>query len=141
MTITRADQITQNQRKLDTYSDFANNMGRHPVTKQLVVLKNEDAVRQAFKNLIYTNIFARFFNPFFGTNIEGSLFELDTPFLVDDIKTAINVSAVQFEPRVEIVNLSVLNKPDQNGITVNIVFRLVNSPNLVELPLFIKRVR
>lgn len=141
MSTSRADLITQTQRKIDTYSDFTNNLARHPVTNQLVVLKNEDAVRQAFKNLIYTNIFARFFNPFFGTNVTASLFELDTPFIIEDLTTAINLSARQFEPRVQIVNLSILDAPNQNGIAINIVFQLVNNPALVTLPIVLKRAR
>jgi len=141
MSTSRADLITQTQKKMETYSDFTNNLTKHPITNQLVILKNEAAVRQAFKNLIYTNIFARFFNPFFGTNINASLFELDTPFLIEDIRTAIMLSQGQFEPRVTIVNLSILDSPDQNGFAVNIVFQIVNNPNPVSLSILLKRVR
>lgn len=141
MSISRADLITQTQRKAETYSDFTNNLVRHPVTNQLVILKNEDAVRQAFKNLVYTNIFGRFFNPFFGTDINKSMFELDTPFLVEDIKNAIALSARQFDPRVNIINLSVLDAADMNGFSVNIVFQLLNDPTPVTLPILIKRPR
>jgi len=140
MSISRADLITQNQRKIETYSDFHNNMVRHPVSNQLVILRNEDAVRQAFKNLVYTNVFSRFFNPYFGTNVRKSMFDLDTPFLIDDVRSAIMLSARQFEPRINIVHVAVLGY-DNNGLDVNIVFRLVNNPNLIELPLVIKRVR
>lgn len=142
MSISRADLITQNQRKIETYSDFTNNLVRHPITNQLVVLKNEDAVRQAFRNLIMTNIFARFFNPFFGTDINASLFELDTPFLTEDIRNAISLSARQFEPRVTITNLAVLDAPNGNGIAVNIVFQLVNNPTPITMsPILLKRAR
>lgn len=141
MSTSRADQITQTQRKIETYSDFTNNLVRHPVTNQLVVLKNEDAVRQAFKNLIYTNVFARFFNPFFGTGVTSSMFELDTPFLIEDLKTSINLSARQFEPRVQIINLTIMDSPDQNAISINIVFQLVNNPTPITLPILLKRVR
>jgi phage baseplate assembly protein W len=141
MSISRADQITQTQKKLETYSDFHNNMARHPVTNQLVILRNEDAVRQAFKNLVYTNVFSRFFNPFFGTNIRKSMFELDTPFLIEDIRSAIVLSARQFEPRINIVNVTIMDSPDQNGFAVNIVFNLVNSQNLITLPIILKRAR
>lgn len=141
MSTSRADQITQTQRKIETYSDFTNNLVRHPVTNQLVVLKNEDAVRQAFKNLIYTNVFARFFSPFFGTSVTSSMFELDTPFLIEDLRTSINLSARQFEPRVQIINLTIMDSPDQNAVSINIVFQLVNNPTPVTLPILLKRVR
>ncbi|MGZ4849879.1 MAG: GPW/gp25 family protein [Candidatus Bathyarchaeia archaeon] len=141
MAVTRADLITQTQKKIETYSDFTNNLARHPITNQLVVLKNEDAVRQAFKNLIYTNIFERFFNPFFGTDINRSLFELDTPFLIEDLKTAINLSARQFEPRIQIINLSIVDNGDANSISINILFQLVNNPTPILVPILLKRIR
>jgi phage baseplate assembly protein W len=141
MSISRADLITQSQKKLETYSDFSNNLIKHPITKQLVVLRNEDAVRQAFKNLVLTAIFGRFFQPFFGTNVVQSMFELDTPFLIEDIKTAITLSARQFEPRVTILNLTVMDNPNNNAIAVNIVFQLVNSPGVIALPIQLKRAR
>jgi phage baseplate assembly protein W len=141
MSISRADLITQTQKKIETYSDFSNNLVKHPITNQLVVLKNEDAVRQAFKNLVYTAVFGRFFQPFFGTNVVQSMFELDTPFLIEDIRNAITLSARQFEPRITIINLTVLDSPNNNGIAVNIVFQLVNNPNVINLPILLKRVR
>lgn len=141
MSTSRADLITQSQKKVETYSDFTNNLARHPITSQLVILKNEDAVRQAFKNLIYTNIFERFFNPFFGTNVNASLFELATPFLIEDLTTAINLSAKQFEPRVQIINLSIPPSTDGNSITITIVFQLVNNPTPITLPILLKRIR
>lgn len=141
MNTTRADLITQSKKKVDTYSDFTNNLAKHPITNQLVVLKNEDAVRQAFKNLIYTNIFARLFNPFFGTDINASLFELATPFLIEDLTTAINLSAKQFEPRVQILNLSIPPLDDTDSIAITIVFQLINNPTPITLPILLKRVR
>jgi phage baseplate assembly protein W len=141
MAITRADTITQTVKKIETYSDFTNNFQKHPVTNQLVTLKNEDAVRQAFKNLILTNIGERLFNPFFGSNVRNSLFEQTSAFLIEDITRYVKVSAAQFEPRVQLLNVQVLDSVDLNGISVSITFALINRPEPINLTFFLRRVR
>ena len=76
MAVSRADSKPNLKNNNIVYSDFTNNFSRHPITNQLVMLNNEDSVRQTFKNLILTNIGERFFNPFFGSNVEKTEFEL-----------------------------------------------------------------
>jgi len=138
---TRADTITQTLKKSEIYSDFPNNFIKHPITNELVKLKNEDSVRQAFKNLILTNIGERFFDPFFGSNVSRSLFEpLDT-FTIEDIRRYIIHSAQQFETRIQLLDISILDVADQNSIAISVMFSIINNPEPVTLNLFLKRVR
>lgn len=141
MAVTRADAISQTRKKIETYSDFTNNFVKHPITNELVVLKNEDSIRQAFKNLILTNIDERLFNPLFGSNVNRSLFEPFGPFLVEDITRYINVAASQFESRIQILNITITDQTDKNGIAINVVFSIINNPEPISLNLFVKRVR
>ena len=141
MAITRADAISQTQKKLDVYSDFNDNFIKHPITNELIVLKNEDSVRQAFKNLILTNIDERPFNPFFGSNVNRSLFDPFGPFLVEDITRYINLAAKQFESRIQVLNVTITDQSDKNAIGINVVFSLINNPEPISLSLFVKRVR
>lgn len=139
--LTRADTISQTQKKLDTYSDFSNNFTKHPVTNQLVTLKNEDSIKQAFKNLILTNISERLFNPFFGSNIRKNLFELETPFLVEDIRNSVILASSQFEKRVQVINISIDDITDQNSISVNIVFLVQNVATPLTITINLRRAR
>ena len=141
MAITRADAISQTQKKLDVYSDFSDNFIKHPITNELIVLKNEDSVRQAFKNLILTNIDERPFNPFFGSNVNRSLFDPFGPFLVEDITRYINLAAKQFESRIQVLNVTITDQSDKNAIGINVVFSIINNPEPISLSLFVKRVR
>jgi phage baseplate assembly protein W len=142
MAITRAQAITQTQKKVEVYSDFTNNFIRHPITNELVTVKNEDAVRQAFKNLILTNINERFFNPFFGSNVNTVLFDNFGPFMIEDIVKYVNMSAKQFENRVTVLSVTVTDQSDSNAIAINVVFSLINNPTVpLQLNLFVKRVR
>ena len=141
MALSRADAISQSIKKVETYSDISTNFIRHPISNELVVVKNEDSVRQAIKNLILTSIGEKPFNPYFGSNINKSLFEQFTPFLEEDILRYVSLAVNQFEPRVGLLNVAVSEDPDNNGFSVNILFALINKPEPINLSLFIKRVR
>jgi phage baseplate assembly protein W len=138
---TRADTITQTSKTLQVYSDFADNFIAHPVTNDLVVLKNQDSVSQALKNMIMTNPGERLFNPFFGSGITASMFELYTPFLVEDIIRKVNMSIKLFETRATLLNIAITESPTNDGFNVNIVYSLINIPTPINLSLFISRVR
>jgi hypothetical protein len=139
--VSRADSIGQLYYKADTYSDFSNAFTKHPVTKELVVLKNEDSVKQAVKNLILTSVGERLFDPFFGSDINRTLFENFTPFMAEDLVKYINKSIRLYEPRVNQIQITPLDDRDRNGITINILFTLINKPDPVQLSIFLKRVR
>ena len=139
--VTRADSITQSYKKVETYSDFPNNFIRHPMNNELIILKNEDSVRQSIKNIVLTNIGERFFNPYFGSNINRSMFENFGPFMVEDLTRYINNSINDNEPRANLLNVQILDDPDKNAISINIVFSIINNPQPISMTLFLKRVR
>ena len=137
----RADVISQTLKKVDTYSDFSTNFIKHPITNELVTVKNEDSIKQAFKNAILTNVGERFFDPFFGSNVRNTLFENFTPFTTEDIIRYVKLTAQQFESRIQIINVAAADNPDQNGIAVSVIFSIINNPTPVTINLFLKRVR
>ena len=141
MALSRADTISQTLKKEDVYSDFLTSFNKHPLNGELLTVKNEDSIKQAFKNLILTNIGERLFDPFFGSTINNSLFELYTPFLVEDIERSIAVAASNFEDRIQILDISILDDIERNSFSVSIIFSIINRPEPVQLDLFLRRVR
>ena len=65
------------------FRDISLSFKRHPVTNDLLPLKNEDAIKRAVQNLVRTKIGEVFFRNDIGTRITGSLFELANDDLVD----------------------------------------------------------
>jgi phage baseplate assembly protein W len=141
MAISRADAVSSLTKKVETYSDFVNNFTKHPITNELVTVKNDDSVRQAFKNLILTNIGERPFSPFFGSNINATLFENFSAFTREDIIRYISMAARQFESRIQLLNVSVVDDQEKNGLKINIVFSIINNTETTSLSIFLKRVR
>jgi phage baseplate assembly protein W len=141
MATSRAQTITQTLKKVDTYSDFTDNFIQHPITHELITIKNESDVGQAIKNVILTNVFERPFNPFFGSNIRRSLFEDFGPFVIEDITRYINMAVRQFEPRIQLLDVGITDDEDHNGMSINIVYSMLNNPEPVSISLFLRRVR
>jgi len=123
------------------YKDINMSFANHPVTGNLSVLRNNDAVKRAVRNLILTNFYERPYNAEFGGNIRAMLFENITPITESQIYGNIKRAIENFEPRVEINDIRVQSDPDRNGVDVTIVFTVINSIEPVQLDVFVERTR
>ena len=61
------------------FKDISLSFKRHPVTNDITILSNEDAIKKAVINLVRTSIGERFFNSLIGSSVSKSLFELSSP--------------------------------------------------------------
>jgi phage baseplate assembly protein W len=138
---TRADRFTQLQKTPDLFSDFLADLTPHPVTKDLVRLKNDAAIKQSVKNLVLTNYGERPFQPNIGSSVNRSLFEPNDFLLIDDITSSIRKTIESNEPRVTLLDLSVVSRPDENNIRINISFAIINTAQVQNLDLILRRVR
>ena len=129
------------QRKEIVYKDLGLSFIPHPVTKNVAVLKNEDAVKRAIRNLILTNQGEQFFNELYGGNITSLLFENFTPITVMEIKASVIDTVQVYEPRATVLDVDVIAYPDSNSIKINIVFQINDSPQSSLLTFTVERVR
>ena len=107
------------------FRDISLSFKRHPVTNDLIPLKNEDAIKRAVQNLVRTKIGEVFFRNDIGTRITGSLFELANEDLVDPISTEIETVITNFEPRVNLKNVNVNSRPEDNALDIEISYNIV----------------
>lgn len=115
------------------YSDMFNDFVINPVTGDLAKKTNEDAVKQSIRNLILTGRGERPFQPDVGSDIYQMLFENITPDTLNLLETMISETIENFEPRCELVEVSVTSLVDSNDLNARIVFSLINSNNEIEL--------
>ncbi len=113
------------QRFSQGFKDISLSFKRHPVTNDLLALKNEDAIKRSVQNLIRIQLGEVFFNDLVGTRITGSLFELANNNFVDPIKTEIETTILNNEPRVSLQSVDVISEPDSNSIDIKISYDLV----------------
>lgn len=124
-----------------TFSDISFSFKPHPVTGKLPVLKNEQAVTNALKNLILTNRYERPYEPLFGGNILALLFENTDPFVELNVRKQIEEAINNFEYRVKLLDVNVDMIDEKNQIMINITFFVENQKDPVDLNISLERVR
>ena len=107
------------------FRDISLSFKRHPVTRDLLPLKNEDAIKRSVQNLVRTKIGEVFFSNDIGTRITGALFELSNSDFVDPITTEIKTVITNFEPRVALIDFKVDSTPDENALDIEISYNIV----------------
>ena len=125
------------------FKDINLSFKRHPVTNDLVVIKNEDAIKQSVKNIIFTILGEKPFLPLFGSKMNSSLFELDTNFNETKISDEISSILLNNEPRISNILVSVSNPDDSHELNVTIQYDItgISAPSqAVDVVLFPARV-
>ena len=97
----------------------------HPVTKDLPILKNENAIRRSVRNLVETIPTERFFNSLLGSEVRSSLFEFVDYGTASIIEDQILTTIENFEPRVANVQVEVEPLPDDNTFNVTVIFDII----------------
>ena len=118
------------QRISRSFKDISLSFSPHPVTKDLPILKNENAIVRSVRNLVQTIPTERFFNSNIGSDVQDSLFgfvDYGTATLIED---QIITTVTNFEPRVENLEVEVEPQMDNNSFGVIIRFDIVGQ----ELP-------
>jgi len=97
----------------------------HPVTKDLPILRNENAIRRSVRNLVETIPTERFFNSLLGSEVRSSLFEFVDYGTASIIEDQILTTIENFEPRVANVQVEVEPIPDENTFNVTVIFDII----------------
>lgn len=137
----RIDNITQLTNAPELFSDFFSDFSKHPITKEVARVKNDQSIKQSIKNLIFTNYGERLFQPNIGSNVNRILFEPNDIAAAEDLKYHIQATINQNEPRVNLLEVDAIIDQIKDSISVNIVFAIVNTSQIQSLSLILRRVR
>ena len=125
------------------FKDINLSFKRHPVTNDVVTISNEDAIKRSVKNIVFTILGEKPFDPFFGSVINESLFDLNTNLNEIRISDEIKSSLLNYEPRIDNVRIEVSIYPDSNEVNATIQYDIVGEPSpsqIVDVLLFPARV-
>jgi phage baseplate assembly protein W len=115
-----------------SFKDISFNFSKNPITNDIVVLKNEEAIKQSVKNLILTKVDERPFNPSLGTDTTSYLFELHTKISANALIEEIESVLKNNEPRITLQQIDVDVNPDSNNFEVYIEYLIVGLPPEVQ---------
>ena len=107
------------------FKDISLSFARHPVTNDILAIKNEDAIKKSVLNLVRTEVGERFFNLALGSSVSQNLFELHNEELNILIKEEIGTLLSNYEPRVTVRNISVINDYDTNDLSVEMEYDII----------------
>jgi len=113
----------------------------HPIRKDIIPLKDDNAIKNAVKNLLISNFYDRPFAPDKGANLKGLLFEpagiLTEIQMRDNIKTVLK----KYEPRIQVQGVDINDLSDENAYNILIRFRIKEYDTEESVEIVLRRLR
>jgi phage baseplate assembly protein W len=113
------------QRISRAFKDISLSFDRHPITNDILSIKNEDAIKKAVRNIVQTVPSERFFNPIFGSDVKASLFEFVDFGTASQLEDQILVAIENYEPRISNIRVRVDPNADRNEFEIFISYNIV----------------
>ena len=108
-----------------TFKDLSVTFKKHPVTDDLVAVKDKAAIVQAITGLLLTRKGERPFQPELGCDVQNMLFEPLDFASAAGIKGEIAETLGRFEPRIRVTDLRCTPDFDNNGYNVEVIFEII----------------
>ena len=109
------------------FKDVSMTFQKHPLTSDILALKNESAIARSVRNIVFTVPGEKFFNEDFGSRISQSLFENINDISANIIRNEIKSSLKLYEPRVNVREVEVNPNFDQNEFNVTIIYEIIGA--------------
>lgn len=114
----------------------------NPRTRDVATKTDDAAVRNALRNILYTNHYERPFQPDFGSQLQNLLFEQLDDFSLNVAERVLYNTFTKYEPRIDISFIEVKpNLNDNNEVFITIVYKLKNTQTFSEFNITFSRVR
>ena len=97
----------------------------NPLTDDLIAIKNQTAIARSIRNLVLTAPGERFFNNDVGSRVNELLFENMDDLTASSIKSEIENTIENYEPRVKLLTTKVSANPDSYAFDVIITNEIV----------------
>ena len=108
-----------------TFKDLSVTFKKHPVTDDLVAVKDKAAIVQAIQSILLTRKGERPFQPELGCDIQNLLFEPLDYASAGSIKQEIKETIDRYEPRVSVTEIVCQPDFDNNGYNVQLQYTIV----------------
>lgn len=109
------------------FKDVSMTFQKHPLTNDILALKNESAIARSVRNIVFTTPGEKIFNQDFGSSISKALFENINDISANIIKGEITSSLTNYEPRIKLKKVQVNPNYDQNEFNVTIFYEIIGA--------------
>jgi phage baseplate assembly protein W len=124
------------------YSDFDFVFKKHPVTKDVPIKRDVEAVKQSVRNILLTRRGEKFFDPDFGGSLTEFLFENFDPIVEAEMNQRIINTLRNYEPRVKVLNIEIEDLSERNALHLRLEVQILSPENLTtDIEFIIERLR
>ena len=125
-----------------TFKDLSVTFKKHPVTDDLVQVKDKAAIVQAIQGILLTRKGERPFQPELGCDVQNMLFEPLDYASAGTIKQEIRETISRYEPRVTVTQIECTPDFDNNGYDVQVQYTIVGRNDIpVAVEFILERTR
>lgn len=125
-----------------SFKDLSITFKPHPVTGDLVVKKDDAAIKQAIVNLLLTSKGERPFAPDLGSDLRRLMFEPLDVATAGEISSNIRETLRNYEPRIAVLGVEVIANFEDNGFDVALEFEIIGREDFpATLEFFLERTR
>lgn len=128
-------------RQTKAFVDISLDFTPNPLNGDLVTLKNERAINNSIRNLIYISPPEVPFRADVGSNVKDSLFELVDQGTEGILALEIERTIQYNEPRVKLLDVVVETQEDQYQLLVTITYQIVGYETVFEVKEILKTTR
>jgi phage baseplate assembly protein W len=123
------------------YSDIDFTFTKKPVTGDVALSYDTQAVIRSIRNLLLTRNYERPFNPDLGSSLDALLFELISPLVAIAIEREIQTMIENYESRATIDTVIVTPLTDRNAYNISLSFYIENATLPTTVTLLLERNR
>jgi len=113
------------QRISRSFKDISMSFQVNPLNDDLIAVKNQTAIARSIRNLVLTSPGERFFNHDLGSRVNDLLFENIDTLTASSVKSEIENTIRNFEPRVKLLTTQVSANVDSLQFDVVITYEIV----------------
>lgn len=117
------------------FRDINMSFKKNPLTNDLIVMKNDNAIAQAVKNLVLTGRGERLFNPDLGSGLAQALFENIDVVSASQIQSEIDSLLRNYEPRINLTEVKVDPDFENNAFNVTVEYEIIG----IDVPIQVLR--
>lgn len=123
------------------YSDFDLDFIPHPLTGDIVMKYNDEAIKRAIRQLVLLDSYEKPFHPQIAGGVYQMLFEPMGRGTAISIESRLRFLITQFEKRCDIDDIIVDPNYTGDGYDITIIYKIVNQLDPIEQKIFLQRVR
>lgn len=124
-----------------SWADLNLKLTLHPIRKDIIPLRDDEAIKNSVKNLVLTNFFERPFQPQVGANLRGLLFEPADGITKYELSDGIKQVLIDYEPRIRVSRVGIEDQSDRNAYRITVHFQIIEMDLNTEVEIVLQRLR